>query len=72
MKLITEWTFEGSPEQQYGLTETATVIWRHICLYMNEWTLSQSQFGWYRGFINSSQMQFSASGIFYFTEKFVP
>lgn len=30
MEWITEWTFEGGPEQQYGLTETVTVIIRHI------------------------------------------
>ena len=31
MEQIVEWTFEGTPELQYGLAETAPVIRRHIC-----------------------------------------
>ena len=34
---------------QYGTTETATVIWRHICWYMTKVDLTV-KFGWHRGF----------------------
>lgn len=34
MEGFAEWTFEGIPEEEYGMTESIAVTRWHICWYM--------------------------------------
>ena len=54
---------DKSLENIYEKTKNEAFLDGHSVEDMNEWTLRQ--FGWYRGFINSSQMQETVSGAFF-------
>ena len=49
MKRLMEWTFEGSPEFQYGLTATA-VVKRAAYMLVYEKSGPKGQIEWHRGY----------------------